>query len=223
MAQELQVEATIQKVEQDGEWCRVTTDAGEFSTKFPDRASEALQYVGQRVLVAYEEANGGQPRQDRNGKWWPASRYIKGIASPGFAAPQLAPQQGYAQGQPMQSPMPMQPQAMQPQPMQPQPQPQQVQRPQGEDENTRNTRIMRQTAGKLAVWTLPLVPSEQRTFPNQIAIAEAWMRYFIGGAAGTGVPVNGAPAVPAQVADQMVAQVAGQMPGDDIPFGPAVH
>jgi hypothetical protein len=198
MAQE-SIEATIGQVTFDNGWYRIETDQGEFSTKFQDRGSEAQQFVGQRVLIAYEPGNNGQPRQDKNGKWWPAPRYVSGISSPGYVQPQLTPQQG--------APMPNQPQGN----YQPQPQPVQLPPPRGEDENTRNTRIMRQTAGKLAVWTLPLVPSEQRTFENQLAIAEAWMRYFIGGAAGTGLS-------PGVVAEQVVEQVAGQLAPDGIPF-----
>jgi hypothetical protein len=210
MAQESTVEATIQSVEFDNGWYRVNTDQGEFSTKYQDRGIEAQQFQGQRVLINFQQ---GDPRQGRNGQWY-QSRYLSGITSPGYVAPQLPgaqpgpPQQGgFAQAP---SPSMPGPSAMPQQPTLP---PRQM----GEDENTRNTRIMRQTAGKLAVWTLPLVPSEQRTFENQIAIAEAWMRYFIGGAQGTGL---GTPMQPQQ-ADQLVGQVAGVMgagEGDGIPF-----
>lgn len=201
------VEATIQTVEFDNGWYRVNTDQGEFSTKYQDRGVEAQQFQGQRVLITFQQ---GDPRQGRNGQWY-QSRYLSRITSPGYVQPQLAqgqPQQGPPQfAQPQQPPPNMQPQAP---PMLP---------PRPAEDATRETRIMRQTAAKLAVWTMPLVPSEQRSFENQIAIAEAWMRYFIGGAAGTGIRFNGAedPAM----ADQVVAQVASQV-ASDIPFAPAI-
>lgn len=207
MAQDLQTEATIQSVEFENGWYRVNTDQGEFSTKYQDRGVEAQQFVGQRVLLSYSQ---GDPRQGRNGQWY-QSRYLSGITSPGYVAPQLQPQQGSPQGlPPQQAPgAPQQQQQVAPQ------------RQLGEDDNTRNTRIMRQTAGKLAVWTLPLIPSEHRGFENQIAIAEAWMRYFIGGAQGVGVAVpNGQPtsqpqSVPAEPG--IPAVIASQVL-DDIPF-----
>lgn len=202
MAQsESTLEVTIQSVELDGGWYRVNTDQGEFSTKYQDRGVEAQQYVGQRVLIAFQQ---GDPRQGRNGQWY-QSRYLSGITSPGYVQPQLQQQQGFAQQPSPQGVAPQQQPQANVQPQQPP-----IQR--GEDENTRNTRIMRQTAAKLAVWTMPLVPSEQRSFENQLAIAEAWMRYFIGGAAGTGLVPNGVPAEPG-----IPAALAGQVTSD-IPF-----
>jgi hypothetical protein len=200
MSSESTVEATIQSVEFDNGWYRVNTDQGEFSTKYQDRGSEAQQFIGQRVLIAFQQ---GDPRQGRNGQWY-QSRYLSRITSPGYVAPQLpgAQQGGFAQAPSPQMPGP------------PPPQPQLPPRQQGEDENTRNTRIMRQTAAKLAVWTMPLVPSEQRSFENQLAIAEAWMRYFIGGVQGTGLQGmmaqgNGSPepGIPAAIAGQVTSDI----------------
>jgi len=73
---------------------------------------------------------------------------------------------------------------------------------------------MRQTAGKLAVATMPLVPSEQRTFQNQIAVAEAWVRYFVGGTEGVGI--RSMPEPPTQ--EQQMSQMSPIAPDDDIPF-----
>lgn len=190
--QEQVIEATIQGIEPDGNgWVKVNTDQGQFTTKFPEPIAEAQAHLGQRVLIAYEM---GVASTGRNGVVYPAPRYFRRVAQPGYVQPQQAQPQ-------------YQPQA-QPQPVQQQPQ-QQPQAPENDD--TRAMRIMRQTAGKLAVATMPLVPSEQRTFPNQIAVAEAWMRYFIGGPQGLG----------SQQAQQVITQeqaMAGVGPQDDIPF-----
>lgn len=212
MAPEQVTEATILAVVPDGNgWTKIQTDVGDFSTKFAEPIAEAQAHIGQRGLVAYEM---GQARQKNDGSgWWPAPRYFKRITATSYQQPQP---QAFAGQQ--QQPQPVHPsvQAFQER-MQAQPQTPPPQQPQGDP--AREQRIMRQTAGKLAVQTMALVPSEQRTFQNQIAVAEAWLRYFIGGP--DGVPVTPAQPMPQQPAaptqEQQMAMM-GQSPDDDIPF-----
>lgn len=168
--QEQQAEATIQSVTHDAQsgWYTITTDQGEFSTKFPEPAQEAHGYVGQRVTLVYQEP---PPRQGRNGQWY-QSRYLRRIIA--------------AYGAPQQQPMHPSVQAFQPErPAQPQAPPQQ---------DSRELRIMRQTAAKLAVQTIALVPSDERSFSNQVAVAEAWLRYFVNGPQVAGIAEPDAPA-----------------------------
>ena len=197
MAAEQVVEATILAVQPDGNgWTKIQTDQGDFSTKWPEPIAEAQMHLGQRVQIAFEMGEAKQSQ--RTGQWFPAPRYFKRV------------QQGYQQ--------PMQPQAFagqqQPMPMQPQVPPQAA--PQRDDGRERELRIMRQAAGKLAVWTMPLVPSEQRTFQNQLAVAEAWMRYFVGGIQAT--RPEPAPAPAALTQEQQMALAGTPSQDDDIPF-----
>jgi len=189
------VEATILGVVPDGNgWTKIQTDQGDFTTKWPEPVAEAQQHQGQRVVIAFE--NGEARQSQRTGQWFPAPRYFKRVQSPGYQPPQ----------------------AMQPQPAMQQPQPMMQPQPQhGPDE--RSMQIMRQAAAKCAVWTMPLVPSEQRTFQNQLAVAEAWLRYFIGGVQATGT--SPAPLTQEQqmvLAHQMGGFGGGPQPDDDIPF-----
>ena len=203
MAAEQVVEATILAVEPDGNgWTKIRTDQGDFSTKFPEPIAEAQANLGQRGLIAYEE---GQARQKADGSgWWPTPRYFKRIAATGYQQPQP-----FA-GQPQQQPQPMHPsvQAFQERMQQAQPPQPTLGPPPPQRDESRELRIMRQTAGKLAVHTMALVPSEQRTFQNQVAIAEAWVRYF----------VSGPPEVRVAQQEQAMAAVGMHPDGDDIPF-----
>lgn len=204
MAVEEIIEATILGIEHETNgWVKIKTDAGDFSTKFPEPIAEAQQNIGQRGVIAFEM---GQASQGRNGQWYPAARYFKRIST-GYQPP-FAGQQ-----QPQQQP-PMHPsvQAFQDRMQQTAPQQQPVQQQPSSDQ--RETRIMRQTAGKLAVATMPLVPSEQRTFQNQIALAEAWVRYFVSGPPQQQQEQQQAQPQPTQ--EQQMAAMAGQ--DDDIPF-----
>lgn len=179
--QEAQTEATIQRVDFDQRtgWYTIHTDQGEFSTKFPEPAQEAQNYVGQRVSLVYQLS---EARQGRNGQWY-QSRYLRRINA-AYAQPQSTQAQ-------QQLPQPF-PGTSIAQPQIP-PQPQ-AQIPQSPSTDEREMRIMRQTAGKLAVTTMTLVPSEERTFANQLIIAEAWLRYFIHGKSeDTPAPESGIP------------------------------
>ena len=82
----------------------------------------------------------------------------------------------------------------------------------------RETMIMRQTAAKCAVWTLPTLPVEERTFPHLVLVAEGWYAYFTRGR-------DAVPNLPA--AGEVQGTGAPQLPGmpapgftdpDDIPF-----
>ena len=53
-----------------------------------------------------------------------------------------------------------------------------VQPPPRREDPERNWRICLQTGGKLAVSTLPLMPTEQRDFETQKTIARAWAEFF---------------------------------------------
>lgn len=199
MAAEQVVEATILAVEPEGNgWVKIRTDQGELTTKWPEPIAEAQAHMGQRVPIAYET---GEARQGRNGQWYPAPRYFKRVV-PGYQQPQGVAPQPQPLGQTMVQPQP-------PQPSLPQPiAQQQVNTTPRPDESVREMRIMRQTAGKLAVHTMALVPSDQRTFANQVAIAEAWVRYFM----------SGPPEVRVAQQEQAMAAVGMHPDGDDIPF-----
>jgi hypothetical protein len=194
---EQQAEVTILAVEPEANgFAKIRTDQGDHTTKFAEAIAEAQAHIGQRVRISFEL---GEARQGRNGNWYPPPSYFKRVVSPGYQQPQA-----FA-GQPQQI-QPTMPQAPPPQPQLP---PVQQQPPQRDE--SRELRIMRQTAGKLAVATMALVPSEQRTFQNQVGIAEAWIRYFLGGPASAGVQPQ-----PSQ--EQQMAALGGAPPHDDIPF-----
>ena len=203
MAQEQVIEATILGVQPDGNgWVKIQTDQGEFSTKFPEPVAEAQAHLGQRVPIAIEVGQ-AKPKADGSG-YWPAPQYFKKVVQQqGYQQPQPAPFAGQVQPQ-------LAPQALQ----QPAPSPPAQPAPSQQSDQTREMRIMRQTAGKLAVATMPLVPSEQRTFQNQIAVAEAWVRYFVGGTEGVGI--RSMPEPPTQ--EQQMSQMSPIAPDDDIPF-----
>jgi hypothetical protein len=203
--QEQVIEATILGIEPEGNggWVKVNTDQGPFTTKFAEGIAEAQAHVNQRVQITYQL---GEARAKADGSgWYPTPRYFKRVSAPGYSQPQQPPP--FA-GQPQQQ-LPAQPVA------QPQLPPAQ---PAGPDE--RSMQIMRQAAGKLAVWTMPLVPSEHRTFKNQLGIAEAGMRYFVGGLQATGVSLGpSTPDAPPLTQEQQMQQaVYGVDPTDDIPF-----
>ena len=203
MAAEQVVEATILAVTPDGNgWTKINTDQGDFSTKWPEPIAEAQMHLGQRVQVVFELGEAKQSQ--RTGQWFPAPRYFKRVQS-GYQQP-MQPQ-GFAGQAPQ----------MAPQPMQQAPQPQVVPQPQQSTRGTRDAdmEIMRQAAAKCAVWTMPLVPSEERTFQNQIAVAEAWLRYFVGGVEATRVRQ---PAPAALTQEQQMAMAGGPSQDDDIPF-----
>jgi hypothetical protein len=206
VAAEQVIEATILAVTPDGNgWTKINTDQGDFSTKWPEPVAEAQMHVGQRVQIAYEMGEAKQSQ--RTGQWFPAPRYFKRVQS-GYQAPQGPPPQFAGQQQPVYAQAP---------PMQQAPPPQVIPQPQQSTRGTRDAdmEIMRQAAAKCAVWTMPLVPSEERTFQNQIAVAEAWLRYFVGGVEATRVRQ---PAAPALTQEQQMAMAGAPGQDDDIPF-----
>jgi hypothetical protein len=162
---QLVVEATINDVEHDlaRGWFRVKTDKARFDTKIPEKAQEALSLRGKTVRIWYTEQPSQNINPHTNQPYAPSRYYERAeevMPAPigdGFSVPQQP--QAQAQAQPQARP--------------------QFSPPSTGGEDPRKTwRICLQSGAKLAVWTMPLMPNEQRTFETQKQIALAWAKWF---------------------------------------------
>ena len=175
-------------------------------TKDPGVVQQMMGLVGQRLSlmcgVSHWTNNSGQAVR---------SLWLNGFGQPGQQA--AMPQQPVQQAQPQQ----WQPQPVPQQPM-PQPVPQQpvMQQPMAAQADTREEKIHRQTATKVAVDLLKYLAPEHHTFDTLITLSERLVAYYDHGVQWGGEG-QGNPSAPA---------VAGGDPGpqdvphtdDDIPF-----
>jgi hypothetical protein len=183
------------------------------STKLPELVQQAMALLNQQVSVQMREQesttinpNSGRPY---------INRYLQQIAPRG-TTPETTP----ASVQPAQTtaPMPQMP-AIKP----------------GLAGFDKDLNIMRQCASKIAAVMLPTLPPEQQNVHGMVAVAEAWMAYYVYGPARFGMEPftnpNGQQAPdnwggyqgpgPDPMPETVPAEAGG--PSEDIPFAPTIY
>jgi hypothetical protein len=152
--QEFVAVATISDVEHNMStgWYKVVTDKlGKLSTKWPERAQQALDLKGSECRIRYTEGRPSGNVNPHTGQPYPPDKFFEsaeplatGNGGGGFTSTGGSSDMVELRG-----------------------------------ENPEKTwRIALQVGGHLAVDTLPLLPNEQRTFEAQKQIALAWAKFF---------------------------------------------
>ena len=165
---EKQIEVTIQTVEfdQNSGWYAILTDKGKYTTKVKALAEEALGLVGHYVLLKFKEKTTTKPAPDGDGYRTYVDKYFNGAIESGTAPPQGegfkivgAAQAAQAAAQAGEGFSP---------PSEPR---------RGGMTREDQWRVTLLAGAKLAVQTMPLLPSEQRTPETQLQIALWWARW----------------------------------------------
>lgn len=159
-----------------------TTDGTEYSTFNGALANQARQLVGQQVVLAFTEKHVNKDGRDY------VNRYFDGAEATNGGGMQTIPGFGNTLASNGGSEMP------------------QLAAPPAE--NMRETRIMRQTATKVAAHMLVYLPETERTPDGLVAIAEYLVSYYENG------PRTAAPSMPPASSTFYDTQP----PTDDIPF-----